>query len=133
MKKPKFKVVAGFIEKNNKFLLVQRPFNKKNGGLWEFPGGKVEKDETLENAIKRELKEELGINVLSIESIEKIEYDYGDFFIELYLFKIKNFSGKIDLKEAVNMAWVDFDSAENLKLCPADENLLKKLKEKINY
>jgi len=133
MKKPKFKVVAGFIEKNNKFLLVQRPFNKKNGGLWEFPGGKVEKDETLENAIKRELKEELGINVLSMESIEKIEYDYGDFFIELYLFKIKNFSGKIDLKEAVNMAWVDFDSAENLKLCPADKNLLKKLKGKINY
>jgi len=133
MKKPKFKVVAGFIRKDNKFLLVQRPFDKKNGGLWEFPGGKVEKDETLENAIKRELKEELGINVLSTEFVEKIEYDYDDFSIELYLFKIKNFSGKIDLKEAINMAWVDFNSVENLELCPADKNLLQKLKEKINY
>lgn len=133
MKKPKFKVVAGFIRKDNKFLLVQRPFDKKNGGLWEFPGGKAEKDETLENAIKRELKEELGINVLSTEFIEKVEYDYDDFSIELYLFKIKNFSGKIDLKEAINMAWVDFNSVENLELCPADKNLLQKLKEKINY
>lgn len=125
MKKPSYQVVAGFLERDGKFLLVQRPPGKKNEGLWEFPGGKVEKEETLEEALKRELKEELGIDVLETNLIGKVFYDYGNFQIELFLLKVVNFKGNIQLKEAKDFKWVDIETALKLELCEADKLLLK--------
>ncbi len=127
--KPFYKVVAAFIEKNNKFLLVRRPPGKKNEGLWEFPGGKVEEGETLEEALKRELKEELGIEVLKCTFLEKIFYDYGDFKIELFAFKVNDFRGELKLKEALDYQWIDLNFALKLNLCNADRKLIKKLLE----
>ena len=62
-------VVAGIIYKDNKFLIAQRNLNKAQGGLWEFPGGKVEKNESYERALKREIKEELNADIEVIEYI----------------------------------------------------------------
>ncbi|MCS7279889.1 MAG: (deoxy)nucleoside triphosphate pyrophosphohydrolase [Thermodesulfobacteriaceae bacterium] len=127
MKKPVYQVVAGFIEKEGKFLLVQRPFHKRNGGLWEFPGGKVERGETLEEALKRELKEELDIEILETSFLERIVHDYEDFQIELFLLKVQSFKGTLTLKEASNFKWVNFASALRLELCEADKKLIQKL------
>ncbi len=120
------RVVAGFLSRGNKFFLVRRPFEKKRGGKWEFPGGKVEKGETLEAAIKRELAEELGISVIPKRIIGKVEWSYEDVDIELYLIELE-FEGEPELKEAIDGRWLSLREAEALDLCEADRELLKKL------
>ncbi len=121
------KVVAGLFRKNGKVLLVRRPFNKKRGGLWEFPGGKVEEGETLEEAIKRELNEELDVEVKVKELLSKIRHRYPEGEIELYLLEVES-EKEPELKEAIEKKWIDLEEAERLELCPADKELLKNLK-----
>jgi len=121
------KVVAGFLKKGDRFLLVRRPINKKRGGLWEFPGGKVENGETLEEAIKRELKEELGIKTKVRRFLSKINYKYPEGEIELILLEIDSKEEPI-LKEALELRWVNFEEVKELELCPADKKLLESLK-----
>ncbi|HBT03942.1 MAG TPA: 8-oxo-dGTP diphosphatase MutT [Thermodesulfobacterium commune] len=120
------RVVAGFIEKHGKVLVVKRPTDKKRGGFWEFPGGKVEAGESLQEALRRELKEELGIEVRVGEVLEKIRYIYPDEEIELYLLSVA-VNRDLDLKESLEVKWVDLQELENLELCPADKVLLSKL------
>ena len=122
------KVVAGLIKKGDKFLLVRRPLNKKRGGLWEFPGGKVEKGETLEEAIKRELKEELDIEVRVKGVLSEVKYNYPEGEIELYLLEVES-NEEPELKEAIEKRWVSVEEAEELELCPADRELIRKIKD----
>ena len=122
------KVVAGLIKKGDKFLLVRRPLNKKRGGLWEFPGGKVEKGETLEEAIKRELKEELDIEVNVKGVLSEVKYNYPEGEIELYLLEVES-NEEPELKEAIEKRWVSVEEAEELELCPADRELIRKIKD----
>jgi len=121
------KVVAGFLKKGDKFLLVRRPLNKKRGGLWEFPGGKVEDGETLKEAIERELKEELGIETKAKNLVCKTIYKYPEGEIELSLLEVE-FKEDPILKEALESKWVTIEESEKLKLCPADMRILKNLK-----
>lgn len=122
------KVVAGFLKKGDKFLLVRRPFNKKRGGLWEFPGGKVENGEILESAIERELKEELCIETKAKRLLCKTNYVYPEGEIELYLIEME-YKEEPVLREALEMKWVNFKESKSLELCPADRKLIEKLKE----
>jgi mutator protein MutT len=122
------KVVAGLIKKGDKFLLVRRPLNKKRGGLWEFPGGKVEEGETLEEAIKRELKEELDIEVRVKGVLSEVKYSYPEGEIELYLLEVES-NEEPELKEAIEKRWVSVEEAEELELCPADRELIRKIKD----
>ena len=123
--KPRYKVVAGALRlSDGRVLLVKRPPEKKHGGLWEFPGGKLEKGETPEEALKRELREELDIFPEDFKLLGTINHNYGDFEIELFLFEVRKFKGKPVLKEAVEMKWVYPEEAKELKLCPADRRLL---------
>ncbi len=121
------KVVAGLLRRGNKFLLVKRPINKKRGGLWEFPGGKVKEKESLEEALKRELKEELGIETFPKKVIKKIDFLYPEELIELYLLDVE-FKDEPILNEASEAMWVTLEYAEKLDLCPADRKLLINLK-----
>ena len=121
------KVVAGFLKKGDKFLLVRRPLNKKRGGLWEFPGGKVEDGETLKEAIERELKEELGIETKAKNLVCKTIYKYPEGEIELSLLEVE-FKEDPILKEALELKWVTIEESEKLELCPADMRILKNLK-----
>ncbi len=118
------KVVAGFLKRGDKFLVVKRPLNKERGGLWEFPGGKVEDGETLESAIERELKEELGIEVKAKRVLCKTDYSYPEGDIELYLLEVESQEEPV-LKEAIEMKWVNFDECESLELCPADKKIIE--------
>ena len=87
-------------------LIAKRPDNTHQGGLWEFPGGKVEQDETLFDALKRELREELAIDVLAIEPLIKIRHDYGDKIVLLDVHKVISFSGKPHGNEGQPIQWV---------------------------
>ncbi len=123
--KPRYQVVAGaLMSPEGKVLLVKRPLHKKHGGLWEFPGGKVEQGETPEDALKRELKEELNLEINSPKFLGKVIHDYGEFEIELFLFEVEKFNGAPVLTEAVDMKWVSPEEAKQLDLCPADRKLL---------
>ena len=97
MKNENIKVVAGLIFQNNKLLICQRPKFKDHPLKWEFPGGKIKKNETSEDALIREINEELSINIFNYNELISYSFNYSDLgkavFINFYL--IKNFTGKI--------------------------------------
>ena len=120
------RVVAGVLKKGNEFLIVRRPFGKKRGGLWEFPGGKVEEGETLEQALARELKEELDIRVTKSRFLDKVVWSYEDVDVEVNFFEVE-FSGEVTLKEAEEGKWVSLREALRYDFCGADRVFLERL------
>lgn len=124
-------VVAACLVKEDRFLLCRRPMHKARGGQWEFPGGKVESGETNQQAIERELREELGIQVLAKEELAGVEHDYPELSIRLTLIKTTLTEGKPRLLEHSELAWVTAGEAGALDLCPADRALLKQLEGRI--
>lgn len=90
-------VVAGVIYKDNNFLIAQRNLKKSQGGLWEFPGGKVEKGETYEDALAREIKEDFNASIEVNEYIGENIYHYPEKDIKLIFYKARLLSEKIEL------------------------------------
>ncbi len=121
------RVVAGVIVENERFFLVKRPSNKKEGGFWEFPGGKVEKGEDLFQALKRELLEELNIIVKKARYITTEKKEEADRIIEINFFLIEDFEGKISLKEAQEGGFYFIDSLSNFELCSPDKKFIEKI------
>lgn len=126
--KPLIKVVAGLIIKSGEIFLVRRPRGKRDGGLFEFPGGKVENDEDLIKALKRELYEELGIEVKEVNFLEKEREERENLILEIYLFLVKDYEGEIVLKEAEEGGFYTISQALELNLCPPDKRLIERLK-----
>ena len=128
---PKVTHVAVAILKNNngEFLLASRPAGKPWAGWWEFPGGKIESNETKRDALKRELQEELEMEVKIEYFFGKSNHDYGSFQIELfgYVCSLVNYSGKLIDHDAYK--WVDFESLSNYKLAPADIPFIQMIKQ----
>jgi mutator protein MutT len=124
----KWTVVAGLIEKDGRIFLVKRPKEKIDGGKWEFPGGKVEPGESLFSALKRELKEELGIEVLSAKPYLSTHGKAKDIEFELHLLRVEGFLGEPKPLEAESAYFFTLDEALSLPLCEADERLLKMLR-----
>lgn len=114
-------VVAGIIYKNNKFLIAQRNLNKSQGGLWEFPGGKVEKDESYERALIREIKEELNADIEVKEYIGESIYHYPEKDIKLIFYKTKLLSDRIELLEHESYKWITKDEKDKYEFAGADK------------
>lgn len=114
-------VVAGIIYKNNKFLIAQRNLNKSQGGLWEFPGGKVEKDESYERALIREIKEELNADIEVNEYIGESIYQYTEKDIKLIFYKAKLLSDRIELLEHESYKWITKDEKDKYEFAGADK------------
>lgn len=123
------KVVAALIRDGKKFLICQRPAHKARGLLWEFVGGKVEKGETKKEALVRECKEELDITVKVLDEYMKLVHEYPDITVELTLFNAEIESGTMKLLEHNAVKWITPDEIENFDFCPADKDILKKIKE----
>jgi 8-oxo-dGTP diphosphatase len=98
--------VGVIVEANGDILIAKRPDKTHQGGLWEFPGGKVECNETLFEALKRELHEELAIDVLATEPLIKIRHDYGDKIVLLDVHKVTRFSGEPKGNEGQPIKWI---------------------------
>lgn len=128
-------VVAALIrkrEKNqDKFLICQRPEHKARGLLWEFVGGKVENGETKEQALVRECKEELGITVSVGDVFMEIVHEYPDITVRLTLFNADIKIGTPQKLEHNDIKWITAREIQKYSFCPADKDILKKLRETI--
>ena len=124
-------VVAALIWEENRFLICQRPAHKARGLLWEFVGGKVEQGETKEGALIRECKEELDILVHVDDIFMEVTHEYPDITVHLTLFNSSIVSGELKLLEHHDAAWISVDEIDQFDFCPADEEILLKLKETV--
>lgn len=98
--------VAVIFDGDQKILLTKRHADSHQGGLWEFPGGKREAGESLAAALRREIQEELGIEILSHHGLLQIEHDYGDKQVLLDVHSVDAFDGRPQPKEGQPMRWV---------------------------
>ena len=106
-------VAAGILlDAENRYLLGQRPEGKPYAGYWEVPGGKVEKGETVFQALQRELQEELGIDIESSEELTVLEHDYPHAYVRLYVSIIRKWSGTPTGCEGQALSWQSI-TAEN--------------------
>ena len=117
-------VVAAVIRKNNKYLIVQRNRKKHLGLKWEFPGGKVKKNETFEKALLREIKEELNIIINLHDKIAEEKYKDEKIDILLHYYLCTQVGGTIQLIEHEDLAWVEKKDFKYYDFAEGDKNIL---------
>lgn len=120
-------VVAAIIIDGEKIFATQRGYGEFKDG-WEFPGGKMEKGETPKQALQREIREELTIEIEVGELFNTVEYDYPSFHLTLHCFFCTIKSGDLVLKEHKDAKWLTKESLDNVDWLPADVELIEKLK-----
>ena len=125
-------VICDSIETKSKIFATARGYGELKGG-WEFPGGKVEPGETPQQALKREIMEELNTEIEVGELIDTIEYDYPTFHLSMDCFWAKVSVGELELKEAEAAKWLTKDELDSVAWLPADITLIGKIKECMIY
>ena len=126
------RVVAAVIRDKEKIFATARGYGEFKG-QWEFPGGKVEPGETPQQALKREILEELNTEIEVGELIDTIEYDYPTFHLSMDCFWAKVSVGELELKEAEAAKWLTKDELDSVAWLPADITLIGKIKECMIY
>ena len=124
------KVVAAIIINNGKVFATQRGYGEFKDG-WEFPGGKIEIGETPEQALVREIQEELDTQINVKEKIDTVEYDYPNFHLSMDCFICNVIKGTLILKEHESAKWLTKDELYSVDWLPADKGLIEKIKEHI--
>lgn len=119
-------VVAAIIVDDNQVLATQRGYGDFIGG-WEFPGGKVEQGETPEQALVREIKEELDASIAVVNHLITVEYQYPDFYLKMKCY-LCTLNSKITLLEHQSARWVSKDTIDSLDWLPADIEVVKAIK-----
>ena len=124
-------VVAALAAKEGRLLIAQRPMGRHMGGKWEFPGGKLEKGETPEAALRRELNEELGVDADIGPIRAAIPYSYPEKDV-LLLFYVARLMGEPKHNDETALAWVTPDELGDYNLAPVDALMVKRLRETDN-
>ena len=120
------RVVAAIMIDDRKVFATQRGYGDFKGG-WEFPGGKIDGGETPEEALVREIKEELDIEIEVRELLDTVEYDYPNFHLSMDCFICKVTAGKLVLKEHEAAAWLTKETLYSVDWLPADQGLIPKI------
>ncbi|MEI8657367.1 MULTISPECIES: 8-oxo-dGTP diphosphatase MutT [Vibrio] len=122
-------IVAGIIFNQDKsqIFITKRPDNLHKGGFWEFPGGKVEEGESVEQAMTRELEEEIGIEVTEQHLFEHLEYDYPEKSLKFDFIVISNFNKEPYGKEGQEGLWVDIAELANYQFPEANVPILERV------
>ena len=120
------RVVAAVIREGDKIFATQRGDGEYKDG-WEFPGGKIEEGETPQEALKREILEELDTEIIVGDLIKTIEYDYPTFHLSMDCFWATVESGDLELKEAEAARWLAKDELNEVEWLPADLELIGKI------
>lgn len=122
------RVVAAIIVHENQVFATQRGYGDFKGG-WEFPGGKIEQGETSQEALVREIKEELDTEIEVGELLETVEYDYPEFHLSMDCFFCSIKSGELVLKEHEAARWLTKETLDSVDWLPADKGLIKHISE----
>jgi 8-oxo-dGTP diphosphatase len=118
------------IDAENKVLLNKRKKNTTLSGYWEFPGGKIKPNETPDQALSRELFEELGIKIVATDPLDSIEYQYAEHDVVLLPFRIIDYTGTPKGLEGQELMWCSVNWLQNVNILPANCFLIEKLLEK---
>lgn len=124
-------VVAALIVKDGRFMICQRPANKKRAFLWEFVGGKVEKGESKEQALVRECREELGVTVRPGALFCEVDHDYPDISVRLSVYYADIVEGEPQKLEHEDIRWITTCEIPLYEFCPADKDILEKIKKEL--
>ena len=126
---------VALINSDNQILIAQRPKEKHLSGLWEFPGGKVEKNESPENTLIRELKEELNVNINQkcVAPLTFSEFDYKEFNLLLLLYVCRRWDGDPESMENNPIKWVKSNKLRGYKMPPADDSFIYCLQDLLLY
>ncbi|MCC3174785.1 NUDIX domain protein [Streptococcus gordonii] len=130
MSKKIINVVAAAIEKDGKFFCAQRPEGKSLGGFWEFPGGKLEEGESPEQALIREIKEELNSEIQIISYINEASYDYDFGTVVMKTYHAELISGNLELLEHQNSTWLAPHELSTINWAPVDRPAVRLLSNK---
>ena len=121
-------VAAAIIENNNKEILAAKRSDVSEGPAWEFPGGKVEDGETPEEALRREIDEELGCALQLVLPFDTVEHDYPDFHLSMDVFMVTLAPGNApETREHSELRWVNKDQLTEVEWLPADHEVALKL------
>ena len=126
MKIEQIKVVAGLILQNNKLLICQRPNFKDHPLKWEFPGGKIKNDETNEEALIREINEEISIKIINYEELISYNFNYKDLNkrVFIYFYLVNNFSGKVLNNFHKELKWIEIKDIREYDFLEGDLKII---------
>ena len=119
-------VVAAIIRDQDRIFATQRGYGPYKDG-WEFPGGKIEPDETPEQALAREIREELDTEIIVGDKLTDVEYDYPEFHLSMGCYWCTVLSGHLTLKEHESARWLRFDELDTVNWLPADRIVVRLL------
>ena len=120
-------VVAAIIHHNGAYFATQRGYGEFEG-MWEFPGGKIEPGESREDALKREIQEELGVDITIGELLCTTEYDYPTFHLTMHCYLCSVASGEIELREHKSAQWLTAETLYSVEWLPADREIIAMLR-----
>ena len=120
-------VAAAIIVKDNRIFATQRGYGEFKDG-WEFPGGKIEPGESAQEALVREIREELDVDIRVEKLLETVEYDYPEFHLTMHCFICELLSEDIVLKEHEDARWLKKDELDSVPWLPADITIIEKIK-----
>ena len=120
-------VICDSLQTKSRIFATARGYGEFKG-MWEFPGGKIEHGETPQQALVREIKEELATTIKVGELIDTVEYDYPDFHLSMDCFRCEVVEGELVLLEALEAQWLTRDELDSVKWLPADMGLVKRIR-----
>jgi 8-oxo-dGTP diphosphatase len=124
--------VAIITDPQNRVLITQRALGSPHGGLWEFPGGKLEENETPSFALIREIKEEVGLDVIKFDYLGEINHRYSQEEISLLVYHVTQYDGEASCVESqMDLCWVDRESLSNYNFPAANINIIHLIQQKI--
>ncbi|SHH98493.1 8-oxo-dGTP diphosphatase MutT [Ferrimonas marina] len=119
------------LDSQQRVLVAKRKAEQHQGGLWEFPGGKVDAGEGFEQALARELEEEVGLTVLGCEPLHSVTHDYGDRTVQLATYLVTEFDGEAQPKEGNPLQWVPVTDLPKLAMPAANQVLIQALLQRL--
>lgn len=127
MAKASVQVAAGIIWRDGRFLAARRPEGKPRAGFWEFPGGKREHGESMEETLRRELHEELAITCGKVIPWQTLTHDYSDLRVVLHFMHVTAFTGEPSANDGQELRWVSPEEARELPFLPADVHVVRQI------